>query len=99
LRQSRQRTSLSRETLARLSGCSTSRIAQFEQGLRPDASPVLERVWGVIEALLDEGVTPNAGRRRLVTGAVTRHSERAGLAVWPRRAGPERRTDVLSSQQ
>ena len=60
LRQAREQTRLSRETLARLSDCSTSRIAQFEQGLRPNVSPALDRVWSVLNALNDrsrEGVS------------------------------------------
>jgi transcriptional regulator with XRE-family HTH domain len=51
LRSAREACSLSREALARLSDCSTSRVEQFELGLRPAASPALERVWAVIAVL------------------------------------------------
>jgi transcriptional regulator with XRE-family HTH domain len=59
LRAARERARLSREALARLSDCSTSRIAQFEQGLRPDVSQALARCWSVLDVLLDEEVTGN----------------------------------------
>jgi transcriptional regulator with XRE-family HTH domain len=59
LREAREQAHLSREQLAQLSGCSTSRIAQFEQGLRPDDSPTLRRVWAVLDALL--GADPARG--------------------------------------
>ena len=63
LREARERAHLSREHLARLSDCSTSRVQQFEHGLRPDVSPTLKRVWAVLDALLGdeprrEEVTP-----------------------------------------
>ena len=51
LRAARERCSLSRERLAALSDCSTSRVEQFELGLRPTVSPALERVWRVLDAL------------------------------------------------
>jgi transcriptional regulator with XRE-family HTH domain len=51
LRRAREQTGLSRETLARLASCSSSRITQFEQGMRPAVSPALSRVWRVLTAL------------------------------------------------
>jgi transcriptional regulator with XRE-family HTH domain len=52
LREARVKVGLSRERLARLADCSTTAIAQFERGLQPDASPTLDRVWRVLDALV-----------------------------------------------
>jgi len=51
LRTARERAGLSREQLARLADCSSSRLAQLEGGMAPAKSEALKRIWRVLDAL------------------------------------------------